>query len=726
MSEHLEEKGSRFVRNTTKVFILGITFFLLAVVLVFLVLSFFLFEGKSATTIRILLLVLFIPLSVLSVNICIFFSSLAVVDKKAQLIAQGNLNISNIVLDKTRGLENLTLALNEMKSNFLSFIELTKNNIVTLSDAIDQVSSSIDMNNKGNEQIAASMSNVAEKAQQQLLLVKDTITGVENTNSLITKITDSIKTIEEYIEGTVLITETGTRNLDLFYDQLNTMSDNLDNTNKFMHELNTKIGKISNIGVFIIQVSKQLKLLSLNATIEAARAGEAGKGFAVVSGEINELSSKTQESMKKIDEIVNEVMKSSETVNSSIGGFIQNFNESKEIFGQVKESFHSIKQQSDIINKDMKVIYKEINLIGTFTIETKEKGMELQGASDEISANTQDVAAVTEEVLAGLEGVTTQASALNTMLYNIQSLVKRFNTSVLPVEKVSTKPLKLACFSLCNNEFWDSIQRGVIYAQKELLHKNTTVDFYGYAGTEGMSLGDWMISKMKYCIEKGYDGISLPGFMSEMIPWVEAANNKNILVMAFNCDFSEKCSRRAIFEPNNYEAGKLAGKLIATAMGNSGNILIVRGGSEVSENRKKGMLEIADKLKKIRVVDDLIIHDVADSVYGTVKEYLESHEKVQGICVLGGGVEGAAKAIEEIGLINRLKLVGFEHTKEIYQYIQKGIIYASIGQDTFGQGHDPMIWLYNCIVTGEKTPSEIMYLRSDVVDGINVKDLFIV
>lgn len=719
-----DQKESSKKTINTKALIICITTFVLGVLAILFISSYFWLEGGLGRTIRVIFIVLMALLGILLVNLVVFFSSLKVIDEQAKIIAQGNLNVSNIILEKARGLENLTLALNDMKANFLSFIELTKGNIVTLSDAIGQVSSGIEMNYTGNEQIAASMGVVSEKAQQQLDLVRETIAGVENCNTRIEKVTESIKYIEEYIAGTAAMTENGTKNLELFYDKLNHMSENLDDTNQFMQDLNDEIGKISSIGEFIIQISEQLKLLSLNASIEAARAGEAGKGFAVVSNEIRDLSSKTQESMKKIDVIVNEVMKSSENVYGRISGFINSFNENKELFSKVKDTIQTINQKSSNLTKDMKGLYNEINQIGTFTSETKEKGMVLQVASDEISSSTQDVAAVTEEVLAGLEGINTQASALNNMLTKIRNLVKRFNTSVLPVEQVSPKPFKLACLSFVNNEFWDSIQRGAIYAKKELEEKNVTVDFFGYTG--GEPLGDWTVKRIRECMDNGYRGIALPGFIAEAIPVIEEANKRNVIIMAFNCDFPENTARMAVFGPNNYEGGKLAGNAISKAMNYEGNLVIFRGGSDVAESRKKGILDAIKKSKKINVVEDIVIHDVAENVYTVVKDYLADKTDLQGICIAGGGVEGAAKALEELGLANRIQLVGFEHTQEIFNHIKKGNIYASIGQDTFGQGHDPIIWMYNCIMTGEKTPSEVMYLRSDVVDSSNVNDLIVI
>jgi methyl-accepting chemotaxis protein/ribose transport system substrate-binding protein len=68
-------------------------------------------------------------------------------------------------------------------------------------------------------------------------------------------------------------------------------------------------------------------------------------------------------------------------------------------------------------------------------------------------------------------------------------------------------------------------------------------------------------------------------------------------------------------------------------------------------------------------------------------------------------------------------LVSFDHSKAVFDYIRKGIIFAAIGQDPFGQGYDPIVYMYNELLTGKNLVSEKMKCRLNLVDANNVDSL---
>ena len=124
----------------------------------------------------------------------------------------------------------------------------------------------------------------------------------------------------------------------------------------------------------------------------------------------------------------------------------------------------------------------------------------------------------------------------------------------------------------------------------------------------------------------------------------------------------------------------------------------------------------------MKIVAQLRCGDNIEQSYRNTKDLLRQKPNIRGMFVNGIGLIGVAKAIEELGLIGKIYIICFGFNKEIAEYIRKGIIYAAVDPDVFSQGHDPVIHLYNILVTGQKPESENLWTRIGVIDKNNVDD----
>lgn len=704
-------------RNYTRLIIILVTSLILLLLAVFTVLN-FMNINIDKTVLSAGLLVVAALTGFLLFLLIRFFIGIHIIDRNADLLSQGMLNISDIIPDKTKGLETLTIAFNEMKRNLLNFIESTKSNVIILSDAIDKVTKSLDMSFKGNEHIAANMSTVAEKAQQQLNIVNETLTGIQEVAERANNITNTLANIEAFVENTVQITKDGAARVDKFNEQMDVISTNLSETAAFIETLNTYLNEIDQVNGLIINITEQLKLLSLNSAVEAARAGEAGKGFVVVAQEMNKLSMATRESVGQINKLLNNILSSNSKVSESITGCVESFNLSKEIFDSVKESFYNINKNTYILSDDMKKAYEESRLISENTKDISRQGQILHDASNKISSITQDVAAVTQEELAENEEINNQAMSLRNMMSGIENLLKRYKTSIVPVDVPSPKRLKIAMLSPLDHPFWEAVRQGALFAKTELKSKNVDVEYIGFQRVDHR-FEDTIREK----IEKNYDGVIIPGFIASAEEQAKAAQRRNVAIMTFNCDFNEGIERVAYFGPDIYASGKLAGEIIIKAIDGEGQIAIIRGPLETSINRirRDAIYELVSKKKKVKMAAEIEAETDNTKVYKNTMEALNRFPNLSGIIILTGGIIGAARAVEEKGLAGKVKIVCFDYDNEVIELIKKGVIYAAIGQDPFGQGHDPIIAMYNYLVTGEK-PASVSYTRTEFIDIHSVSE----
>ncbi len=706
-----------FDQKNTQALVLRLTIIIPALLLLTLVLD-IVSPAIFTYAIHVLIVILIILSGILLLLFYQFIKAIRLIDENAVTLSQGNLNVSDIISEKTRGLEVLSSAFNDMKRNLLSYIETTKSNVIILSDAIDKVTKSIDMSYKGNELIASNISIVAEKAQEQLKLAKDTLDGIEQVSHGANRITTTLGTIESFMENTAKLTSDGASHVDKYTDQVELISNNLDETSSFIKTLDSNLSQINEFGKLIMNIAGQLNLLSLNSRVEAARAGEAGRGFAVVAMEMDKLSEATKDSVTQINSLITNILKSNSKVSEGIVNVSQSFSLSQEIFNSVKDSFYTINKNASILNADIKEVYEESLRISDSTKEISNHGSLLHDSSFEISSITEDVAAVTEEQLAENEEINEQALSLKRMLSSIENLLKRYKTSVLPVTQASPKRLRFVMMSPVNDAFWQSVKQGALYAQNELKDRNVDLNFIGYE-----KIDKSFIEELNTIIDNGCDGLVLPGFVKGIDDCIQKAALKKIPVMTFNCDIIDTSKRLSYFGPNIKSEGVLAAEILAKSIDEEGTVIIFKGNSNSSINctRRDAAVAKLSKYSKIKVAMDIDDVEGTSQVYKKLKEVMYYMPKVDAILFIGEGVMGAAKLIEEMQLIGKTKLFCFNYNDDIANLIRKGAIQKAFHQESFGQGHDPIIYLYNHLVANEPLESNT-YTRTAVVDKYSMSD----
>lgn len=652
----------------------------------------------------------------------------ALVDVAEQLI-KGRLDIDDIptstIQSKFDNTNVISAGFNSIKSNLTTFVESTKQNVVILSDAVETLSSSMKINQSGSEQIANNTIEVDEKTITQLELVKNNLAVVEESSAQMQEAAAEMEIITRMLQDTSDVSNSGMDNLEGYARDMDVVSEDLNAINNTLTTFNDELKRVSEVSDFIIGISSQLKLLSFNASIEAARAGQAGRGFSVVADEMTTMSEQTKEGMDRISAILSEIIASSEGVTKSIQKCSDTFNNSKTAFEGVNKSFRGINSNATKIQKKIVDINHMFGVISANSEKSRDVAIQLNETATEINQKTNEITGVSKDVTAESLQIGTNIESLRGMVDSIRKMLKRFDTGIVPTNTPPRKKLKIAFITAYDNDFWYAVGRGANYAIKELEDYNAHVEYIPLAATPEKSTDDIAIEGTKRIIEEGYDGLIYPGFMNAMLPYVEKARAAGIKLMTFNCDCPNSSLREACLSSDNTEQGLLAGKITAELASKSGKVAILMGAINVLGNvqRNQGFRDYIGTIKGISIAEEVMVYDDANDIYQKALDLLKRDNDIKVLFLTTGHLISVAKAIVDAGQKGKTCVVGYDFTEELTSYIQSGVVGAVINQDPFGQGHDPIIYMYNRIVDDKMYPSEYIAARSSVIDKKNIDDL---
>lgn len=152
---------------------------------------------------------------------------------------------------------------------------------------------------------------------------------------------------------------------------------------------------------------------------------------------------------------------------------------------------------------------------------------------------------------------------------------------------------------------------------------------------------------------------------------------------------TDKNVAQGIVATDNFAAGRKAGKFARNYLDADSQIGIVNYVKEAStsKEREKGM---KDGLGDYRgqVVETVYCGSSYDRAYAQTKEMLTRHPKIK--LIMGTNeysAVGAARAVKDMGLSGRVKLVGFDNSIEEIQLLEEGVFQGLVIQKPFNIGY---------------------------------------
>jgi ribose transport system substrate-binding protein len=234
--------------------------------------------------------------------------------------------------------------------------------------------------------------------------------------------------------------------------------------------------------------------------------------------------------------------------------------------------------------------------------------------------------------------------------------------------------------------FWLTVQAGAVAAGKQF-HLN--IEWNGPAQETEYARQIQIVDSM---IARRVDGIVLAAAdRKSLVQPVDRAMAAGIPVTIFDSGL-DSTNYMSFVATDNVEAGRLAARTLAKAIGGKGEVGVVMHvpGSVSTMDREAGFDEtIAKEFPGIQIVQKLYGMSDRGKSMAAAENILTVHPGLAGIfCSTEPSATGTALALKSRGLGGKVKMVGFDWNDAMVADIKAGVIYATIIQDPFRMGFE--------------------------------------
>ncbi len=259
--------------------------------------------------------------------------------------------------------------------------------------------------------------------------------------------------------------------------------------------------------------------------------------------------------------------------------------------------------------------------------------------------------------------------------------------------------------------FYDDILIGVRSKAAELEGYNCTVLI---RQTE-YSLKQ-QLSAIDELLEEGIHGLAISPYNDILIrDKINELYEQGIPVVTLNTDI-ENSKRIAYVGSNFYRSGETAAGLMHLMTKGIIHVGIVSGSRNVlcHTERIAGFRNVIQSYHNIHIVDTVTNNDDEVESYELTAGLLSAHPEINALYFSAGGVYGGCRAVLSAGRGKDMTIITNDMVDTTRDYMEKGLIAATICQQPFLQGYNPLSILFTYLTTGELPLTEHNYVDVEI------------
>ena len=351
----------------------------------------------------------------------------AYVDK----ISAGDLSIETLkVIKKTTTYKDevglLTNAIIHMRQELNIVLSQLGKYTETVADTAQQLFTGTDDTSKGVNEIVHSVTDIANKTDQQInTVLSSSNIAKDMANQIESSLENSAQT-EASAQEELNATVKGEQEINKAKLQMNHIEMSVRNLSDVIQHLDRSSKEIGSIASTISSIADQTNLLALNAAIEAARAGEQGRGFSVVADEVRKLAEDSQIATGKITALTQQIQRQTQNAVEEMTLGNSQVKLGLSVVNEAGEAFVNITKQVKDITVKINEVAVRTKAISNGSETLVQSMMHAERISDEVAGQTQNISANVEESNATLETLANSSEQLAVIAQSLRKEIQKF------------------------------------------------------------------------------------------------------------------------------------------------------------------------------------------------------------------------------------------------------------------------------------------------------------
>lgn len=348
------------------------------------------------------------------------------IKEDVQEFAEGNIApkqpIDSLCLD-FQEIGDAIVVLQDKLSEAIMAIKQTSSELGNSVEHVDELSVS---NASGASQITEVVDELARTAQTMAENVQEANTSVIVMGNSIENITDLASTASSKATNMRVGNNEALKNMQAVFDSNEKSVAAILEINEQTAACTEAVNNIKQAADVIADIASQTNLLALNASIEAARAGESGRGFAVVAESIGQLANQSEDSVKEIGHLVEDIV-------AKVKACTDVAVDAKVLMEEQQKLVQSASDEMVKLNDAVTAVVEGINSVTTEAASLDKEKLavlsnisDLSAISEENAASAEEVSATIESIAEGISGTKVESGQMKGMAVVLAEKVEFF------------------------------------------------------------------------------------------------------------------------------------------------------------------------------------------------------------------------------------------------------------------------------------------------------------